>query len=155
MHHLKTACVTVKSLINAGSSLHLTKLSGNIDHKVVPMSPLLDLDHCSQSAEWSSGFPGAVCDQTINFHRLSFNDPTPSSLKAKDVILANSHGIKITHYFYVSVFLKNHLPICNHDWPLVVINEDYSWPWQRIKKKQNRSYRFDTKETQDHVIVSC
>lgn len=69
-------------------------LSGNINHKVVPMSPLLDPAHCSQGAEWSVGFPGAVCDHTVNFHRLALNNPSPTSLKAKDVILTNSHGIE-------------------------------------------------------------
>lgn len=56
------------------------------------MSSLLDPAHCSHSAEWSVGFPGAVCDHTVNFHRLAFNNPTPTSLQAKDVILTNSHG---------------------------------------------------------------
>ncbi|PWA19457.1 hypothetical protein CCH79_00020609 [Gambusia affinis] len=67
-------------------------LTGNVDHKVVPMSSLLDPAHCSHSAEWSVGFPGAVCDHTVDFHRLAFNNPTPTSLQAKDVILTNSHG---------------------------------------------------------------
>lgn len=58
------------------------------------MSDLLDPAHCSQSAEWSVGFPAAVCDETVNFHRLAFNNPSPSSLVAKNVILTNSHGIK-------------------------------------------------------------
>lgn len=66
---------------------------GNVDHKVVPVSGLLDPAHCSQRDEWSVGFPGAVCDHTVNFHRLAFNNPTPTSLKAKNVILTNSHGI--------------------------------------------------------------
>lgn len=70
-------------------------IPGTINQKVVPASDLLDPTHCSQSSEWSLGFPGAVCDHTIDFHRLSFNNPTPSSLKAKDVILTNSYGIKI------------------------------------------------------------
>jgi len=56
------------------------------------MSPLLDPAHCTQSAEWSVGFPGAVCDHTVTFHRLALNNPTPSSLKAKDIILTNAHG---------------------------------------------------------------
>lgn len=60
------------------------------------MSDLLDPAHCSQSAEWSVGFPAAVCDETVNFHRLAFNNPSPSSLVAKNVILTNSHGIKKT-----------------------------------------------------------
>lgn len=59
---------------------------------MVPMSKLLDPAHCSQSPEWSVGFPGAVCDHTVGFHRLAFNNPSPSSLNAKDVILTNSHG---------------------------------------------------------------
>lgn len=67
------------------------------------MSDLLDPAHCSQSAEWSVGFPGAVCDETVNFHRLAFNNPSPSSLVAKNVILTNSHGIKnCIRYFQTS-----------------------------------------------------
>ncbi|XP_044027924.1 LOW QUALITY PROTEIN: PKHD1 like 1, tandem duplicate 1 [Siniperca chuatsi] len=73
-------------------------LTGNINHKVVPMSPLLDPAHCSQSAEWSVGFPGAVCDHTVNFHRLAFNQPSPTSLNAKDVILTNSYGTSVVPY---------------------------------------------------------
>lgn len=74
---------------------HGSLFSGNINHKVVPLSPLLDPAHCSQSSEWSVGFPGAVCDHAVDFHRLSFNNPSPSSLRGKDVILTNSYGIKI------------------------------------------------------------
>ncbi|XP_068431576.1 PKHD1 like 1, tandem duplicate 1 [Clinocottus analis] len=73
-------------------------LTGKINHKVVPMSGLLDPAHCSKSAEWSVGFPGAVCDQTVDFHRLSFNNPSPTSLKGKDVILTNSHGSSVVPY---------------------------------------------------------
>uniref|UniRef100_A0A3B3YLL5 G8 domain-containing protein n=1 Tax=Poecilia mexicana TaxID=48701 RepID=A0A3B3YLL5_9TELE len=73
-------------------------LTGNVDHKVVPMSSLLDPAHCSHSAEWSVGFPGAVCDHTVNFHRLAFNNPTPTSLQAKDAILTNSHGSSVVPY---------------------------------------------------------
>lgn len=58
------------------------------------MSDLLDPTHCTQSAEWSVGFPGAVCDNTVEFHRLAFNNPSPPSLKGKDVILSNTHGRK-------------------------------------------------------------
>lgn len=60
------------------------------------MSDLLDPAHCSQSDEWSVGFPGAVCDNTVDFHRLSFNNPAPSSLRAKDAVFTNTHGMK-TH----------------------------------------------------------
>ncbi|XP_069372727.1 PKHD1 like 1, tandem duplicate 1 [Paralichthys olivaceus] len=73
-------------------------LTGTINQKVVPMSPLLDPAHCTQSAEWSVGFPGAVCDHTVQFHRLAFNNPTPTSLKAKDAIFTNSHGTSVVPY---------------------------------------------------------
>ena len=73
------------------------------------MSPLLDMAHCTQRAEWSVGFPGAVCDNTVNFHRLAFNNPTPSSLQAKDVILTNSHGENsFTRPSMVSCLLVKH-----------------------------------------------
>ncbi|XP_035847175.1 fibrocystin-L-like [Sander lucioperca] len=62
-------------------------LTGNINHTVVPSSPLLDPAHCSVSAEWSVGFPGTVCDHTVNFHRLW----CPYSL----VMLTNSHGTSV------------------------------------------------------------
>lgn len=81
-------------------------LSGNIDYKVVPMSPLLDPAHCSQGAQWSVGFPGAVCDQTVNFHRLAFNNPSPSSLNGKDVMLTNSFGIKTQKLIFLVLLLK-------------------------------------------------
>ncbi|KAM6958720.1 PKHD1 like 1, tandem duplicate 1 [Aplochiton taeniatus] len=73
-------------------------LTGKVDYKVVPMSPLLDPAHCSPSAEWSVGFPGAVCDNTVSFHRLAFNNPSPSSLSSKDAMLKNSHGTSRVPY---------------------------------------------------------
>ncbi|XP_030002867.1 PKHD1 like 1, tandem duplicate 2 [Sphaeramia orbicularis] len=73
-------------------------LTGNVDHKVVAMSSLLDPAHCSQSDIWSSGFPAAVCDETVSFHRLAFNNPSPSSLAGKDVILTNEHGSSVVPY---------------------------------------------------------
>ncbi|XP_034748677.1 fibrocystin-L-like [Etheostoma cragini] len=63
-------------------------LTGNINNSVVPSSPLLDPAHCSVSAEWSVGFPGTVCDHTVNFHRLAISYSSQGSL----VMLTNSHG---------------------------------------------------------------
>lgn len=66
--------------------------SGTINNKVVPKSGLLDPAHCTDSPEWSIGFPGVVCDHTIDFHRLALNKPTPTSLEGKDIILTNQFG---------------------------------------------------------------
>ncbi|XP_041664378.1 fibrocystin-L-like [Cheilinus undulatus] len=73
-------------------------LTGNAGYKVVPMSPLLDPDHCTQRDEWSNGFPGAVCDHTVSFIRLGANNPSPSSLSAHDILLQNKFGISTVPY---------------------------------------------------------
>ncbi|XP_051729222.1 fibrocystin-L-like [Ctenopharyngodon idella] len=67
-------------------------LTGNVSYKVVPRNNLLDPRHCVPGTEWSVGVPAAVCDNTINFHRMVVVNPSPSSLRAKDVILTNSYG---------------------------------------------------------------
>uniref|UniRef100_A0A4W4EJY7 Polycystic kidney and hepatic disease 1 (autosomal recessive)-like 1 n=1 Tax=Electrophorus electricus TaxID=8005 RepID=A0A4W4EJY7_ELEEL len=83
-------------------------LTGNPGSKVVPKSKLLDPAHCSDDPAWSAGFPGAVCDNTISFHRLAFNNPSPYSLIAKDVILTNTYGIAclLDLFFFVLSFFK-------------------------------------------------
>ncbi|XP_068603731.1 PKHD1 like 1, tandem duplicate 1 [Brachionichthys hirsutus] len=73
-------------------------LTGKPDHKVVPMSSLLDRAHCSPSPEFSVGFPAAVCDHTVNLHRLALNKPTPSALEWKDVVITNEHGSSVISY---------------------------------------------------------
>ncbi|XP_056106663.1 fibrocystin-L-like [Rhinichthys klamathensis goyatoka] len=67
-------------------------LTGNISYKVVPRNNLLDPRHCFPRTEWSVGVPAAVCDNTINFHRMVVFNPSPYSLQAKDVTLTNSFG---------------------------------------------------------------
>ncbi|XP_072303332.1 fibrocystin-L-like [Eucyclogobius newberryi] len=73
-------------------------LTGNINYKVVPTSGLLDPAHCTQSKEWSAAFNGSVCDDTVNFHRLAFNNPSPTSLAGHDVLMANKHGSSVVPY---------------------------------------------------------
>ncbi|XP_069572864.1 fibrocystin-L-like [Brachyistius frenatus] len=73
-------------------------LTGNINHKVVPLTALLDPAHCSQNANWSLGFPGAVCDHTVTFNRFAFNDPTPAILRDKNVIFTSSYGSSVVPY---------------------------------------------------------
>ncbi|XP_068189914.1 fibrocystin-L-like [Antennarius striatus] len=73
-------------------------LTGHPDYKVVPKSPLLDPTRCSPSPEHSVGFPAAVCDQTVSFHRFAFNKPTPKSLEGKDAVMTNDHGSSVIPY---------------------------------------------------------
>lgn len=67
---------------------------GNPGYKVVPKSSLLDPVHCFDNASWSLGFPGTVCDNTINLHRLGINSSLPTSLLFKDLILTNTYGME-------------------------------------------------------------
>ncbi|KAM9839131.1 PKHD1 like 1, tandem duplicate 1 [Aulostomus maculatus] len=125
-------------------------LTGNINHKVVPLSPLLDPAHCSQSAEWSVGFPGAVCDHTVSFHRLSFNNPTPTSLKAKDVILTNSHGSSVVP------FLKKRMTHKFGWMALLPSGETYNWFFDNADQITNITYmaKFYGFRSDQYVIIN-
>ncbi|XP_039978517.1 PKHD1 like 1, tandem duplicate 1 [Xiphias gladius] len=125
-------------------------LTGNINHKVVPMSPLLDPAHCSQGAEWSVGFPGAVCDHTVNFHRLALNNPSPTSLKAKDVILTNSHGTSVIPY------LKKRLTHKFGWMAMLPSGQTYNWYFNDVDHITNITYKakFYGFEPDQYVIVN-
>ncbi|XP_042290990.1 PKHD1 like 1, tandem duplicate 1 [Thunnus maccoyii] len=125
-------------------------LTGNVDHKVVPMSALLDPAHCTQSAEWSVGFPGAVCDHTVNFHRLSFNNPTPASLKAKDVIMTNEHGTSVIPY------LKKRMTHKLGWMVMLVSGKTYNWYFNDMDHLTNITYnaKFFGFKSDQYVIMN-
>ncbi|KAG7219450.1 hypothetical protein INR49_009284 [Caranx melampygus] len=125
-------------------------LTGNVDHKVVPMSDLLDPAHCSQSAEWSVGFPGAVCDHTVEFHRLAFNNPSPSSLQAKDVILTNTHGTSVVPY------LKKRMTHKFGWMALLPSGKTYNWYFSDMDHITNISYsaKFYGFKSDQYVIIN-
>ncbi|XP_030597029.1 PKHD1 like 1, tandem duplicate 1 [Archocentrus centrarchus] len=125
-------------------------LTGNISHKVVPMSDLLDPAHCFQSAEWSVGFPGAVCDHTVNFHRLAFNNPSPSSLQAKNVILTNSHGSSRVPY------LKKRLTHPFGWMGLLPSGQTYNWYFENVDYITNITYsgKFYGFKPDQYVIIN-
>lgn len=110
-------------------------LTGTVDHKVVPMSSLLDPSHCSQSAEWSVGFPGAVCDHTVEFNRLAFNNPTPSSLAGKDAIFTNSHGTSAVPY------LKKRMTHKFGWMALLPSGKTYTWYFENMDHITNITYK--------------
>ncbi len=51
---------------------------GNVSYKVVPRNNLLDPKRCFPGTEWSVGVPAAVCDNTVNFHRMVVVNPSPA-----------------------------------------------------------------------------
>ncbi|XP_043922184.1 fibrocystin-L [Protopterus annectens] len=125
-------------------------LSGNVGNKVIPTSQLLDTDHCKQDANWSVGFPGSVCDNTTSFHRLAFNNPSPSSLFGKNVILTNSHGSSVVPYLPKRL---THKP----GWMALIPNADtFNWYFQNAAYMANISYfaTFYGFKVNDYVIIS-
>ncbi|XP_069815730.1 fibrocystin-L-like [Dendropsophus ebraccatus] len=72
-------------------------LTGKIGGKVIPASGLLDPSQCSQSSDWSVGFPGSVCNSSISFHRLAFSTISPYYLFGKDVTISNSFGSSVAN----------------------------------------------------------
>ncbi|XP_076865903.1 fibrocystin-L-like isoform X2 [Brachyhypopomus gauderio] len=123
-------------------------LTGNPGSKVVPKSNLLDPAHCYNSTEWSVGFPGAVCDNTIRFHRLDLIYISPSSLMGKDVILTNEYGTsvpfieKLTYRFGWMALLPS--------------NKTYDWYFDDASQITNISYLavFYGFRPEDYIIVN-
>ncbi|KAA0710214.1 Fibrocystin-L Polycystic kidney and hepatic disease 1-like protein 1 [Triplophysa tibetana] len=109
-------------------------LTGNMNSKVVPMTNLLDPSHCSQAADWSVGVPGAVCDNTTNFHRMIFYNTLPSSLLANKVILANSFGS------CELPFLEKMVTHTNGWMAMVPTSQTYNWQFERGSQITNISY---------------
>ncbi|KPP78019.1 fibrocystin-L-like, partial [Scleropages formosus] len=121
-----------------------------VGHKVVPQSPLLDPSHCSQQAEWSVGFPGSECDSTVKFHRLVCNNPSPSSLNAKAILLTNSHGTSVVPY------LKKLITHTMGWMALLPSSDSYNWYFNGMEFISDLSYSaiFYGFKEEDYVIIN-
>ncbi|KAI4871505.1 hypothetical protein NFI96_027165, partial [Prochilodus magdalenae] len=125
-------------------------LTGNPGYKVLPKSNLLDSAHCSDNASWSVSFPGSVCDSTMSFHRLAFNNPSPSSLLSKDVILTNTYGTSVVPF--VEKLITH-----GFGWmALIPSDQTYNWYFRGASQISNISYSaiFYGFKPQDYVIVN-
>uniref|UniRef100_A0A8C0SGA7 Fibrocystin-L n=1 Tax=Canis lupus familiaris TaxID=9615 RepID=A0A8C0SGA7_CANLF len=125
-------------------------LTGHRGHTVIPHSSLLDPSHCSQEAEWSIGFPGAVCDTTVSFHRLAFNKPSPVTLLEKDVVLSDSFGTSIVP------FQKKRLTHMSGWMALIPNAKHINWYFKDVDHITNISYTstFYGFKEEDYVIIS-
>ncbi|XP_049710533.1 fibrocystin-L isoform X3 [Elephas maximus indicus] len=125
-------------------------LTGHKGHTVIPHSSLLDPSHCTQEPEWSIGFPGSVCDDSVSFHRLAFNKPSPVSLLEKDVVLSGSFGTSIVP------FQKKRLTHMS-GWMALIPNADrINWYFKGVDHITNISYTstFYGFKEEDYVIIS-
>uniref|UniRef100_A0A673UX60 Fibrocystin-L n=1 Tax=Suricata suricatta TaxID=37032 RepID=A0A673UX60_SURSU len=125
-------------------------LTGHRGHTVIPHSSLLDPSHCTQEAEWSVGFPGAVCDASVSFHRLAFNKPSPVSLLEKDVVLSDSFGTSIVP------FQKKRLTHMSGWMALIPNAKHINWYFKDVDHVTNISYTstFYGFKEEDYVIIS-
>ncbi|XP_019323389.2 fibrocystin-L isoform X1 [Panthera pardus] len=125
-------------------------LTGHRGHTVIPYSSLLDPSHCTQEAEWSIGFPGAVCDASVSFHRLAFNKPSPVSLLEKDVVLSDSFGTSIVP------FQKKRLTHMSGWMALIPNAKHINWYFKDVGHITNISYTstFYGFKEEDYVIIS-
>ncbi|KAM8966821.1 LOW QUALITY PROTEIN: fibrocystin-L [Pelodytes ibericus] len=128
-------------------------LTGNISFpgsKVVPKSGLLDPSQCSRADDWSVGFPGYVCNSTVSFHRVAFNNPSPSSLIGKDVIMSNSFGVSSIPYLAKRL---THKP----GWMALLPNSNsFNWYFKDVDFVTNISYAstFYGFKSADYVLIS-
>ncbi|KAF3822699.1 hypothetical protein GH733_008073, partial [Mirounga leonina] len=128
----------------------LIDVDGHRGHTVIPHSSLLDPSHCTQEAEWSIGFPGAVCDTSVSFHRLAFNKPSPVSLLEKDVVLSDSFGTSIVP------FQKKRLTHMSGWMALIPNAKHINWYFKDVDHITNISYTstFYGFKEEDYVIIS-
>ncbi|PIO36533.1 hypothetical protein AB205_0037790 [Aquarana catesbeiana] len=125
-------------------------LTGKTGAKVVPASGLLDPSQCSQRSDWSAGFPGFVCNSTVSFHRLAFNNPSPSSLLWKDVIISNSFGLSVVPC------LPKRLTHPNGWMALLPNANSFNWYFRNVDFITNISYTstFYGFKSEDYVMIS-
>ena len=64
-------------------------------YSVLPYNPNLPKDHCTfNNPEYGTdSVPGAICDDTVKFHRFAFNEISPTSLEHKACFFINEHGM--------------------------------------------------------------
>ncbi|KAM4688908.1 fibrocystin-L [Discoglossus pictus] len=125
-------------------------LAGKVGNKVVPESGLLDPSQCSKSPDWSVGYTGYVCNASVSFHRLAFNNPWPSSLNAKDVIISNAFGISTVPYLPKRL---THKP----GWMALLPNsQSFNWYFHDVDFITNISYTstFYGFKSDEYVIMS-
>ncbi|XP_069478234.1 fibrocystin-L [Ambystoma mexicanum] len=125
-------------------------LTGVAGQKVIPKSPLLNPLQCSQHPEWSFGFDGCVCNSSVSFHRLAFNNPSPSSLRGQDVIISNNYGASVVPFLPKRL---THKP----GWMALLPNANsFNWYFHDVAFITNISYTstFYGFKAEDYVIIS-
>ena len=75
-------------------------LVGTAGATVLPCSALFPPDECQQQDEFSVGIDGCVCQPSVSFLRFAFNHIEPSSLRFKNALIENEHGISVVPFAF-------------------------------------------------------
>ena len=128
-----------------------TKGSGFENYIVLPKNPNLDNDKCEFDVDAFSvgGRTGAICDNTVELHRMAFNGALPNSLNYKNAMFMNSHGTSVVPY---------HKKRITHPtgWMLTLIKgETYTFFFENADHITNITYnaRFDDFGDGDFVLL--
>ena len=127
-------------------------LSGTYpNYSILPYNPNLPPAHCvfAQPEFGNSTTPGAVCDDTVTFHRFAFNQPKPDSLLYKDALFANQYGTSRINY---------HMKRLTHmeGWMVTLVDGDnYTFAFEDVDHVTNISYvgRLDDFSDGDFVVL--
>ncbi|KAJ8026005.1 Fibrocystin-L [Holothuria leucospilota] len=127
-------------------------LTGNADYILLPQNDNLPPNSCEFDVSHSSfgAVPGAVCDDTVKLHRFAWNNPLPSSLLYKDVLLENKYGESAIPY---------HKKRITHPmgWMATLVEEEnYNMRFENVEHITNISYtgRFDEFEDGEYVYIT-
>lgn len=114
--------------------LFTTGLSGG--GSILPSNPNLPPKHCSQSPAASvRRVSGSICDSTIRFRRMAWNNPLPSSLLYRDALLSNEHGTSYVPWRFMRL---------THDqgWmSTIILGQNYNFSFDNAPQLTNISYR--------------
>uniref|UniRef100_A0A8C5QTU9 Fibrocystin-L n=1 Tax=Leptobrachium leishanense TaxID=445787 RepID=A0A8C5QTU9_9ANUR len=123
-------------------------LAGGAGYKVIPESGLLDPSQCRKENDWSVGFPGCVCNSTISFHRLAFNNLNPYSWR--DAVISNSFGASVVP------FLVQRLTHPYGWMALLPDGNSFQWTFPGVEYITNISYAatFYGFKNESHVLMS-
>ena len=117
-------------------------LTGVAGSTALPQSGILDPELCVKSDKFSDGVPGVVCQPSIKFTRISWNNPKPSSVLGKDGFVSNKHGIAYTP-FRKKGFTH---PL---GWTMIVPCQHYNlMGWKNATQFTNISYNLGAYEMQ-------
>ena len=121
-------------------------------YSLLPQNPNLPPNHCQfgVSGYGTSGRPGAICDDTVTFHRYAFNQVAPSSLLYKRTIFVNEHGASFIN------FRKKRLTHPN-GWMVTLVNGDnYRFFFENRDHLTNISYhgRYEEFTDGDFLLIN-